>query len=78
MSSISNIIANVSYDNRSVHFSRRAYDKKFEVVARLMDPDAAELGFHPGQEVVLDVQPTRERALDSVRTLRDWKGTPAT
>ena len=67
------IRANVSYDHRSVHFSKRAADKQFEVVARLDDPDAETLGFHPGQEVCLDVQPNRTEALESVRFFRNWE-----
>lgn len=59
-----------SYIERSVHYHRRAYDKKFEVVARLTDRAAEGLGAAIGGFVVLDVQPSRHAALEAVRFFR--------
>lgn len=59
-----------SYVEGSVHYNRRKYDNQFEVVARLTDRALEELGSSIGGEVVLDVQPNRHAALDSVRFFR--------
>lgn len=59
-----------SYIEGSVHYNRRAYDKQFEVVARLTDPALEKLGSSIGGEIVLDVQPNRHAALESVRFFR--------
>ena len=64
------IRANSNYIPGSVHYHRRAYDKAFEVVARLTDRTMDELELNIGGEVVLDVQPNRQDALASVRFFR--------
>ncbi|MBN9136646.1 MAG: hypothetical protein J0I92_11450, partial [Phyllobacterium sp.] len=57
------IRAKSNYITGSVHYNRRAFDKQFEVVARLTDRTMDELGVNIGGEVVLDVQPNRQDAL---------------
>jgi hypothetical protein len=54
----------------SVHYNRRAFDKKFEIVARLTDHAMDQLELNIGGEVVLDVQEDRQNALASVRFFR--------
>jgi len=57
------IASKVTYDTRSVHYSRRKFDNVFEIVAR------AEVA-GDWREVVLDIQYSRTKALDAVRFLR--------
>jgi hypothetical protein len=64
------IRANSNYIAGSVHYHKRAYDKAFEVVARLTDRTMDELELNIGGEVVLDVQADRQAALASVRFFR--------
>lgn len=64
------IRSNTSYIEGSVHFNKRAYDKKFEVVARLKDHALNEMDLCIGGEVVLDIQDKREDALAVVRFFR--------
>lgn len=61
---------NTDYIAPTVHYSRRAADKAFEVVARLTDEAIEALGVSIGGEVVLDVQMDRQAALASVRFFR--------
>lgn len=68
------IRANSEYIAPSVHYNRRAYDKKFEVVGRLSDRTLDELGLNIGGEVVLDIQDDRQDALASVRFFRHQEG----
>lgn len=68
------IRANSEYIAPSVHYNRRAYDKQYEVVARLYDRTMDEMGLNIGGEVVLDVQPDRHSALASVRFFRHQEG----
>lgn len=65
---------NTSYIERSVHYNKRAYDKKFEVVGRLTDTALNELEANMGGEVVLDIQENRQDALASVRFFRRQEG----
>lgn len=53
----------VTYDSRSVHYNKRKFDGMYEVLARTMVDDE-------WREVVLDIQPSRTKALDVVRFLR--------
>ncbi len=64
------IRAKSNYITGSVHYNRRAFDKQFEVVARLTDRTMDELGVNIGGKVVLDVQPNRQDALAAVRFFR--------
>lgn len=64
------IRANSSYIAGSVHYHKRAFDKAFEIVARLTQAAQDELGLNIGGEVVLDVQQDRQAALASVRFFR--------
>ena len=53
----------MNYDKTTVHYHRRKFDGHFEVIARVeMDGD--------WRWCAIDVQPTRVKALDSVRVLR--------
>ncbi|TWH35566.1 MULTISPECIES: hypothetical protein [unclassified Aminobacter] len=61
---------NAGYIEASVHYSKRKFDKKYEVVARLKDTTMNELELNIGGEVVLDVQNNRQDALASVRFFR--------
>lgn len=54
----------------SVHYERRAYDNRFEVVGRLYDSARDALEVNIGGEVVLDVAPNRQSALEVVRFFR--------
>lgn len=65
------IRTNTRYVKGSVHYNRRAFDKKYEVVARLYDDALEDLGLTIGGEVVLDVRDDRQDALASVRFFRD-------
>lgn len=65
---------NSDYIEPSVHYSRRAFDKKFEIVARVSDRTMDELELNIGGEVVLDVQDNRQDALASVRFFRRQEG----
>lgn len=65
---------NVNYIAPSVHYNRRAYDKKFEIVAALPDHELDTLGVNIGGEVVLDVRDDRQDALASVRFFRRQEG----
>lgn len=58
------------YIEASVHYAKRRFDKKYEVVARLKDTTLNELDLNIGGEVVLDVQADRRAALESVRYFR--------
>lgn len=64
------IRAGSNYIPGSVHYHKRAYDKAFEIVARLSDRTMDELELNIGGEVVLDIQPDRQAALASVRFFR--------
>lgn len=68
--SMEHIRETADYIEGSVHYNKRAYDKQFEIVARLTDRAIDELGVAIGGEVVLDVQPDRHAALTSVRYFR--------
>lgn len=59
-----------SYVPQTVHFNKRKFDGHFEIIGRMSDKDYLEIEPHCGQEVVLDVQPDRSKALDVVRFLR--------
>lgn len=61
------------YVEASVHYNRRKFDKKFEIVARLYDDALEDLGLAIGGEVVLDVRDDRIEALESVRFFRNQK-----
>lgn len=61
---------NTDYIAASVHYKKRAFDKQFEIVARISDAALDELGVNIGGEIVLDVQENRQYALDSVRFFR--------
>lgn len=65
---------NSDYIEPSVHYNRRAFDKKFEIVARVSDRTMDELELNIGGEVVLDVQDNRQDALASVRFFRRQEG----
>lgn len=65
---------NVNYIAPSVHYQRRKYDKKYEVVAALSDYEVRELDVNIGGEIVLDVQSDRQSALASVRFFRRQEG----
>ena len=58
------------YISGSVHYHRRKLDGKFEIVANLYHTAREALGLSIGGEVVLDVQPNRQDALESVRFFR--------
>lgn len=60
---IERIRANVTFDERSVHYHKRKFDGMYEVVARAQVDGV-------WREVALDVQPSRTKALDVVRYLR--------
>ncbi|MBT1154451.1 hypothetical protein J1C56_02480 [Aminobacter anthyllidis] len=62
-----------NYIPASVHYSRRAFDKQFEIVARVTDRTMDELGVNIGGEVCLDVQRNRQDALAAVRFFRHQK-----
>lgn len=68
--SMQTIRANARYIPGSVHYNRRAFDKKYEVVARLYDDALEDLGVAIGGEVVLDVRDDRIDALEAVRFFR--------
>jgi len=54
---------NVTYDPRSIHYSRRKHDGFYEIIGRtLVDGE--------WREVALEVQPNRVKALEAVRFLR--------
>lgn len=59
-----------NYIPGSVHYSRRAYDKKFEIVGRITDEALDYMNLSIGGEVVLDVQEDRQQALAAVRFFR--------
>ncbi|WP_319413836.1 hypothetical protein [uncultured Cohaesibacter sp.] len=58
------------YIEGSVHWNRRAYDKAYEIVARLHPEALVRLGSTIGGEVVLDVRQDRRDALAAVRFFR--------
>lgn len=62
---------NAGYVPASVHYHKRALDKKYEVVASLLSATVEKLGLGIGGAVVLDVQPNRTDALESVRYFRN-------
>ncbi len=64
----------VPYIKGSVHYSKRQYDKKFEIVAVLPPSVVAEMGLHIGGEIVLDVADNRQDALNFVRHYRGHIG----
>ena len=70
-SQMRSIRANARYIEASVHYNRRAFDKKYEIVARLYDDAVEDLGLTIGGEVVLDVRDDRHDALASVRFFRN-------
>jgi len=57
------VVKNVTYDARSVHYSKRKLDGMFEIVGRAEVEGV-------WREVTLDVRSTRTKALDVVRFLR--------
>ena len=61
---------NGSYIAGSVHYSRRKFDKQFEIVARATDTFLNEHELNFGGEVVLAVAKNRNEALDLVRFFR--------
>ncbi len=65
------IRSNTRYVEASVHYNRRKFDKKYEIVARLYDDALEDLGVTIGGEVVLDVREDRHDALESVRFFRN-------
>lgn len=62
--------ASDSYVPQTVHFKKRKFDGHFEIIGRMSDRDYLAIEPRCGQEVVLDVQPDRSKALDVVRFLR--------
>jgi hypothetical protein len=65
------IRSNARYVEASVHYNRRKFDKKFEIVARLRDDALEDLGVTIGGEIVLDVRDDRIEALESVKFFRN-------
>ena len=70
MQNLTNIRKKGEYIPQSVHYSKRRYDGKFEVVAALKPKVHAELGVQCGNEVVLAVEENRNDALRTVKFLR--------
>ena len=60
---LTNIQNNVTFDGRSVHYSKRKLDGQYEVVGRA-EVDGV------WRYVTLDIQPSRTKALEVVRFLR--------
>lgn len=65
------IRSNTRYVEASVHYNRRKFDKKYEIVARLYDDALEDLGVTIGGEVVLAIYEDRHDALDAVRFFRN-------
>lgn len=59
-----------SYIAASVHYSRRKFDKRYEIIARATDTFLNENELNIGGEIVLDIRGTRQEALDAVRFYR--------
>ena len=62
-------IGSTTYDPASVHYNRRGFDDRYEVVAR------AEVLPDDWRYVVLDIRPNRLDALERVRELRAYSDT---